>query len=90
MFLQVPDSFDHAEAHLHAAVGVVLPGLREARHTVVTVSQDLDPQAVVLLHNTQSACRLIHGRGHQQDEEVTCHRPPKALTSYASSTLVSS
>lgn len=52
MFLQVPDSFDHAEAHLHAAVGVVLPGLREARHTVVTVSQDLDPQAVVLLHNT--------------------------------------
>lgn len=30
MFLQVPDGFDHAETHLHAAVGVVLPGLREA------------------------------------------------------------
>lgn len=53
MFLQVPDGFDHAETHLHAAVGVVLPGLREAWHTVVTVSQDLDPQAVVLLHETQ-------------------------------------
>lgn len=24
----VPDGFDHAEAHLHAAVGVVLSGLR--------------------------------------------------------------
>lgn len=24
----VPDGFDHAEAHLHTAVGVVLSGLR--------------------------------------------------------------
>lgn len=30
MFLQVPDGFDHAEAHFHTAVGVVLPGLGEA------------------------------------------------------------
>lgn len=59
VFLQVPDGFDHAEAHLHAAVGVVLPGLREARHAVVTISQDLDPQAVILLHKTQ-------GQTHRQ------------------------
>lgn len=45
----VPDGFDHAETHLHTAVGVVLPGLGQAGHAVVAVTQDLDPQTVVLL-----------------------------------------
>ena len=43
------DGVDHVQAHLHAAVGMVGLGLREARHAVVAVSQDLDAAAVVLL-----------------------------------------
>lgn len=37
----VPDGADHAEAHLHAAVGVVLTRLRKSRDAVITVAQDL-------------------------------------------------
>lgn len=54
----VPDGFDHAEAHLHAAVGVVLPGLGQAGHTVVAVTQDLDPQTVVLLQEDRKQREL--------------------------------
>jgi hypothetical protein len=43
------DGINHVQPHLHAAVGMVSLGLGEARHTVVAVSQDLDPTAVVLL-----------------------------------------
>ena len=43
------DGFDHVEPHLHTAVGVVCSRLWESAHAVVTVTQDLDSQAVVLL-----------------------------------------
>lgn len=43
------DGLDHVHAHLYTAVGVVSPGLRKPRHTVVAVSQNLNTQAVVLL-----------------------------------------
>lgn len=43
------DGVNHVQAHLHTAVGMVCLGLGQARHTVITVSQDLDPSAVVLL-----------------------------------------
>lgn len=43
------DGLYHVHPHLHAAVGVVGSRLWQPRHTVVAVSQDLDPQTVVLL-----------------------------------------
>lgn len=55
----VPDGFDHAEAHLHAAVGMVLPGLWQTGHAVVTVSQDLYSQTVVLLQQPILLFRTI-------------------------------
>lgn len=39
---------NHVQTHLHTALGVVWAGLGEAAHAVVTVPQDLDPQAVVV------------------------------------------
>ena len=48
----LPDGLDHAEAHLHAAVGVVGAWLRQAGHAVVTISQDFDSQTVVFLKHT--------------------------------------
>ena len=42
------DSGDHGEPHPHHVHCVVWPGDREAGHTVVTVSQDLDPQTLVV------------------------------------------
>ena len=43
------DSFTHVQAHLHTVLGVL--GQRDGQpgHTVVAVSQDLDPHALVLL-----------------------------------------
>ena len=49
------DGLDHVEAEVDAAVGVVLPGHGEAGHAVVAVAEQLDPQAVAVLH----ACRVI-------------------------------
>lgn len=43
------DGLDHVDPHLHAAVRVVPARLRQPRHAVVAVPQDLDAQAVVLL-----------------------------------------
>lgn len=44
----VPDSLDHAEAHLDAAVRVVRAGDREPADAVVAVAEELYPEAVVL------------------------------------------
>lgn len=49
---KLPDGFDHAEAHFHAAVGMVLAGLRKPRNAVVTVPQDFNAKAVMLLEGT--------------------------------------
>lgn len=43
------DGVDHVQSHLYAAVGVVGLGLGQAGYAVVTVSQDLNTPAVVLL-----------------------------------------
>lgn len=43
------DGLDHVDPHLHAAVRMVPTRLRQPRHAVVAVPQDLDAQAVVLL-----------------------------------------
>lgn len=43
------DGVDHVQAHLDGAVRMVRAWLRQPRHTVVAVSQDLYPQAVVVL-----------------------------------------
>lgn len=40
---------NHVQSHFHTAVGMVCLGLGQSRHTVVTVPQNLDPPAVVLL-----------------------------------------
>lgn len=46
------DGLNHVNAHLHTAVSVVPTRLRQPRHAVVAVPQDLDAQAVVLLGGT--------------------------------------
>lgn len=53
---KLPDGFDHAEAHFHTAVSVVLPGLRKSRNTVVAVPQDFNAKAVMLLKETELKC----------------------------------
>jgi len=45
----VLDGVNHVHAHLHTAARVVLTWVRHARHAVVTVAQDLDPQTRVVL-----------------------------------------
>lgn len=53
------DGVDHVQAHLHTAMGVVSLGLGEARHAVVTVSEDLDAAAVVLLQGERTKHTLV-------------------------------
>lgn len=48
------DGLDHLEAELHAALGVVDARSRQARHAVVAVAQQLDPQAVALLKTNKT------------------------------------
>lgn len=36
------DGLYHVHAHLHAAVGVVGPGLRQPGHTIVTITQNFN------------------------------------------------
>lgn len=50
--LKLPDGLDHAEAHFHTAVGVVLAGLRQSGDAVVAVPQDFDTKTVMLLEGT--------------------------------------
>lgn len=49
LFFNLRDGLNHVNAHLHAAVGVVSPGLGQPRHTVVTIAQNFDPETVILL-----------------------------------------
>lgn len=49
---ELPDGLDHAEAHFHTAVGVVLAGLRKPGDAVVAVPQDFDAKTVMLLEGT--------------------------------------
>lgn len=60
---RLPDGFDHAEAHFHAAVGVVLAGLRKSGHAVVAVPQDLDAETVMLLEGTDGEERTQSAGG---------------------------
>lgn len=43
------DCIDHVQSHFHATHGVILSGLRETRHAVITISQQLDAKTVVFL-----------------------------------------
>lgn len=49
-FFFLLDSLTHIQSHLHTVPGVVRQGLRQTRHAVVTISQDLDAHALVFLH----------------------------------------
>lgn len=60
---ELPDGFDHAEAHFHAAVGVVLAGLRKSGDAVVAVPQDLDAKTVMLLEGTDGEARTESADG---------------------------
>ena len=44
------DGVDHVEAHLHGVAGVVAAGLRQPGHAVVAVTQNLDPETLVVLN----------------------------------------
>lgn len=52
------NGFNHVYSHLHTAVGMISPGLGQTRYTVVTVSEDFDAQAVVLLLNKGAKYRF--------------------------------
>ena len=43
------DGINHIYAQLHTAVGVIWPSVRNPTDTVVAVSQQFDPQTVVLV-----------------------------------------
>lgn len=43
------DSLTHIQAHLHAVPGVVRQRLRQTRHAVVTISQDLNSHTLIFL-----------------------------------------
>ena len=43
------DSIDHVQTHLYSVTSVVPAGLRQARDAVVTVTQDLDTETLVVL-----------------------------------------
>ena len=43
------DGINHINPQLHTAVGVIRTGIRNPTDTVVAVSQQLDPQTVVLV-----------------------------------------
>lgn len=43
------DGLTHIQAHLHAVPGMVRQRLWQTRHTVVTISQDLDSHTLVFL-----------------------------------------
>ena len=43
------DGVNHVNAQLHAAVGMVGPGLWDPAHAVVAVTQQLDTQTVMLI-----------------------------------------
>lgn len=53
------DGVNHVQAHLHTAVGMVGLGLRQARHTVVAIAQDLYATAVVLLGDKEDGTLVI-------------------------------
>ena len=44
------DGVDHVEAHLHGVAGVITAGLRQPGHAVVAVTQNLDPETLVVLN----------------------------------------
>lgn len=44
----VPNSLDHVQTHLHAAMGVIIAGLWQPGNAVVTVAQQFDSKAVIL------------------------------------------
>jgi len=44
-----PDGLNHAKPHVDTVGGMFVCRRRQPGHTVVTVTQDLDPHAVVLL-----------------------------------------
>lgn len=45
----VPNGPDHVQAHVDGAVRVVLAPLRKTAHAEVTVAQEFDSKAVVVL-----------------------------------------
>lgn len=56
-----PDGGAHVQPHLNTVPGVVGDGVRQSRHTVVTVPQDLDAQTPVFLQ-TSTASHSQTGR----------------------------
>lgn len=50
----LPYGVDHTEAHLHTAASVSSLRLRHSSHTIVTITQDLNTQTLVLLFRRQT------------------------------------
>lgn len=53
------DRVDDVEAHLDAAVRVVVARFWQSRHAVVAVAEDLDAQTVVVLRQLVKACKQL-------------------------------
>ena len=61
--LDLPYGVDHLESHVDAVVGMVGPRHGEAGNAVVTIAEDFDPHALVVLHRKQ----CIEGRKRLMD-----------------------
>lgn len=53
-------SINHVQAHLNSAMGMVRARFRQARYTIVTVTQNLDPQTMVVLNSKNNLHSMIH------------------------------
>ena len=60
MFSNLPDGFDHLKPHVDTVVGVVWSRHGQAAHTVVTITQDLDPHTLVVLQELQLGYYLLY------------------------------
>jgi hypothetical protein len=65
--------FNHVQAHLDAAMGMIVPGNRQAANAVVTVAEKLDAQTMILRRELIETCEEIVQYLHQLlGAAVTC------------------
>ena len=60
MKINLRDGINHVQSHLDSVPGVVTTRLGQARHAVVTVTEDLYTQTFVVLGNVNNQLTLSH------------------------------
>ncbi|TNN63102.1 hypothetical protein EYF80_026718 [Liparis tanakae] len=75
LLAELLDGLDHAQAHLHAAVGVVRPRLRAAGHAVVAIPQSADLLAAGELTEVVEAPKEIVEKADQGRRRLVGRHP---------------